>query len=118
MAPLVTIHFTTYPLQTGASLFTFLHQEQYRSIPLMPKTQEPKWVYDKSEDPSLITPEGAKEAGVEWDILVTDDSAAWDGRGWKLERSVPGLKGLQRGGKYGVKVEWENKIGILSRSDQ
>jgi alpha-1,6-mannosyltransferase len=106
------VHFTTYPLQTGSSLFTFLHSPPSAS-PAIPPPRSPEWIYDKTEDLALSTPGGAAEAGVEWDVLVTDDWAIWEGKGWKLASIIEGLEGIERGGKWGVRVRWGEKIGVL-----
>jgi alpha-1,6-mannosyltransferase len=110
----VTIHFTTYPLQTGASLFTFLHSSPISS-PAIPFHPGAVWEYDKSEDSALITPGGAEEASVDWDVLVTEDWKTWVGKGWKVAETIEGLEGFGRGGKWGVKVKWGEKIGVLVR---
>jgi hypothetical protein len=73
-------------------------------------------VYDKTEDPALTTAVGAKEAGVEWDVLVTDDWQSWDRQGWKVVKRIEGLAGIERKGKWRIGVRWEDKIGILARS--
>ena len=117
----VTIHCSTYPLQTGATLFTFIHSSPAPSslLQAIPPPLEPTWVYSKSEDPDLATPGGAWDAGV--DYLVTEAWAAyeaWRGDGgerWKLEQVVDGLEGVRRGGKWGIEVAWGRKIGILRR---
>lgn len=115
---IVTIHFTSYPLQTGASLFTFIHDSRWAWSPALPSPEGPVWVYDKNEDTSLVTPEGVREAGVEWDVLVTEDWTTWEGRGWKVVRRIEGLAGLERRGKFGLGVKWEDKIGILVPNDE
>ena len=107
------VHFTTYPLQTGASLFTFTHSPS--SSLAIPPQQGLVWVYDKSEDRSLTTPGGAEEAGVNWDVLVTEDWKDWEGKGWKLAQTIEGLDGVERGGRFGVRVKWSEKIGLLLR---
>jgi hypothetical protein len=52
---------------------------------------------------------------VDWDVLVTEDWKAWEGKGWKLSEIIEGLEGVRRGGKWGVKVKWGEKIGVLVR---
>jgi hypothetical protein len=44
---------------------------------------------------------------------VTDDWAIWEGKGWKLASIIEGLEGIERGGKWGVRVRWGEKIGVL-----
>ena len=109
---IVTIHLTSYPLQTGSSLFTFTHSAI--SSPALPNGGS-IWKYDRSEDQALTTPGGAEEAGVEWDVLVTEDWGVWEGKGWKLVQTIEGLEGVERGGKWGVRVRWGEKIGVLVR---
>lgn len=107
------IHFTTYPLQTGASLFTFLHADTVSSSHALPSQQQPVWTYDKSEDPALNTPGGVEEAGVKWGVLVTDDWGLWEGKGWEVVETIAGLAGVERRGKWCIGVKWEEKIAIL-----
>ena len=73
------------------------------------------WNYDKSEEPQLGTAKGAEEAGVDWDVVATDDWTEWDGRGWRVVRKIEGLAGLKKGGKFGLEMRREDKIGILVR---
>lgn len=109
---IVTIHLTSYPLQTGASLFTFTHLP---SSSLAIPEGGLEWKYDRSEDPALTTPGGAEEAGVDWDVLVTEDWKVWEGKGWKLAETVEGLESVERGGKFGLRVRWNKKLGFLVR---
>lgn len=120
----MTIHFTNYPLQTGASLFTFLHLSPppSTSCPAIPPPVEPLWEYSKSEASSLGTPAGAWEAGA--DYLVTDDWEAYERyegeirEGWEVVGSVNALGGVGRGGRrgrWGVEIRWARKIAILGR---
>lgn len=106
------VHLTSYPLQTGASLFTFTHSP---STSLAIPNGGPGWTYDKSEDQALTTPGGAEEADVLWDVLVTEDWKVWEGKGWELAETIEGLEGIERGGKLGLRVRWGQKIGILVR---
>ena len=110
---IVTIHLTSYPLQTGSSLFTFHHSPI--SSPALPSIEGPTWNYDRSEDQALTTPGGAEEAGVEWDVLVTEDWRVWEGKGWKLAETIEGLEGVERGGRFGLRVKWGERIGVLVR---
>lgn len=115
------IHFTPYPLQTGATLFAFLHSGPPVSTvyPALPPPLEPVWKYSKSEDPALSTPEGAWISEV--DYVVTDDWGLYEswkgdeGEGWQVIGSVDGLNGVGRGGKWGVEVRWGRKVAILGR---
>lgn len=81
----------------------------------MPAGILPAWMYDKTEDETLVTPGGAEEAGVDWDVLVTEDWRAWEGKGWRLEQVIPGLEGIGRGRKGPVEVKTGEKLGVLTR---
>ncbi|RSH92921.1 dolichyl-P-Man:Man(7)GlcNAc(2)-PP-dolichol alpha-1,6-mannosyltransferase [Saitozyma podzolica] len=86
----VSVHFHSYPLQTGASLFTFLHSTTPTSHwprQAIPNPLEPTWRYFKSEDPGLKTPGGAYDAGFE---------------------------GAKRG-KWGMEVVWGSRAAVLRR---
>jgi alpha-1,6-mannosyltransferase len=109
---IVTIHLTSYPLQTGSSLFTFTHSAI--SSPALPIGGS-AWKYDRSEDQALTTPGGAEEAGVDWDVLVTEDWKVWEGKGWRLVETIEGLEGVERRGRFGLRVRWGEKIGVLVR---
>jgi alpha-1,6-mannosyltransferase len=109
---IVTVHLTSYPLQTGSSLFTFTHSAI--SSPALPNGG-PVWKYERSEDQALTTPGGAEEAGVDWDVLVTEDWKVWEGKGWKLVETIEGLEGVGRGGRFGLRVKWGERIGVLVR---
>ncbi|WVQ97304.1 hypothetical protein IAU59_004415 [Kwoniella sp. CBS 9459] len=94
---LVTIHYPSYPLQTGATLFTFLHDRPRQvarpgltssptigkeSIPsaylypAFPLPLEPRWIYSKSETEEFSTPGGLWNSDV--DYVVTGDWAEFD----------------------------------------
>ena len=114
----ITAHFTNFPLQSGASLFTFLHLPD--SSPALPSPLQPEWKYSKSEDPLLQTPWGTWASKI--DYIVTDDRGftEWrktDGEGWAEVGSVAGIAGWSRGGKYGIRLGWDKKIIVLGRSN-
>ncbi|WRT64150.1 uncharacterized protein IL334_001079 [Kwoniella shivajii] len=124
----ITIHFPSYPLQTGSTLFTFLHQYQLNSTthigpyPPFPNQKEPKWIYSKSEEETFATPEGLWENNVdyvvteEWDKYLGGIESGNEGRNsWKMVGEIEGLDGVSRGGKYGLKVNWARKLAILGR---
>ncbi|WVF70624.1 hypothetical protein IAT40_005416 [Kwoniella sp. CBS 6097] len=98
---LMTIHFPSYPLQTGATLFTFIHERPRRPVqtgssrtttidttidrasiyspytyPAFPPPREPRWIYLKSESEEYSTPAGLWKSDV--DYVVTGD---WTGFG-------------------------------------
>jgi len=118
---IVTVHFSSYPLQTGATLFTFLHSESppNPSRSAIPPPLKPIWQYDKSEDPIFATPEGAWWQSA--DYLVTEDWERYEGwvgkerERWQVVGRLDGLGSIRRGGKWGFEVGWERKIGILGR---
>jgi alpha-1,6-mannosyltransferase len=119
----VSVHFHSYPLQTGASLFTFLHSPTptaHWPRQAIPNPLEPTWRYFKSEDPGLKTPGGAYDAGFEY--VVTDDVDAFTkgpeggfGHLWEIVRSLDGLEGVRRGGKWGLEVVWGSRAAVLRR---
>jgi alpha-1,6-mannosyltransferase len=110
-----TIHFPSYPLQTGASLFTFTH-ERYSPTLGFPRQQEPNWVYSKDEDPALLLPEGA--AGAAIDYVVTPDWENFAASGlWKEVASIDAYAGIRRGGKYFVEAVSDKKLAVLRRAD-
>lgn len=119
----VMIHYTNYPLQTGATLFTLLHSPSLTSsssYPALPPPIEPVWTYSKSEDPDLATREGA---WTEVDYVVTEDwkgYESWTGDGgekWRVVGGVEGLEGVRRGGRWGIKVRWGRKVAVLGRAN-
>ncbi|TXT11214.1 hypothetical protein VHUM_01965 [Vanrija humicola] len=113
------IHFPSYPLQTGATLFTFLHAN-FPPSAAFPPHAEPVWTYSKDETEALLTPTGAWDAKI--DYVVTPFASTFsevkttDGVPlWQLVGDVEGLDGVGLGGKYGVEVRLARKIGILKR---
>ncbi|WWD17880.1 hypothetical protein CI109_102324 [Kwoniella shandongensis] len=116
----VTIHFPSYPLQTGSTLFTFLHQSLNATthlgpFPPFPEQNQPHWTYSKSEDESMSTSEGIWASGV--DFVVTEDWTAF-GEQWEEVGEVKGLDGVGRGGKFGVEVRWDKKLAVLGRKEE
>ncbi|CAK9787343.1 hypothetical protein CC85DRAFT_327138 [Cutaneotrichosporon oleaginosum] len=111
-----TIHFHSYPLQTGASLFTFVRGKH--ASPAFPAPVDVQWVYSKSEEPSLQTPQGAWLADL--DAVVTERwrefaGAEIDGhKMWALIGACDGFDGVHFG-KEGVQVRTSPKIGLLRR---
>lgn len=133
--PLAVIHFSSYPLQTGASLFTFLHDTSFSSfssfssipangtIPSESAIRESHindiWTYSKSEDPTLLTPSGAASEDIDYVVLESGTEGEWlqsEGGRWEVVREIEGLKGVRRGGKFGVRVEWDKRVVILGRT--
>jgi alpha-1,6-mannosyltransferase len=110
------IHLHSYPLQTGASLFTFLRTDAVS--PAFPAPVDIQWTYSKSEDPALQTPQGAWLGDVE--AVVTERwrefaDAEIDGhRMWALIGACDGFDGVQIG-KEGLQVRSSRKIGLLRR---
>lgn len=123
-----TIHFPSYPLQTGATLFTFTHASATASgtsgALAFPAQQSPTWVYSKNEDVALLTPAGAWAADI--DYVITHNAASWiSGHKayrngelmWTEVANIGGLNGVRRGGKYFLEVAWGKKLSILKRVD-
>jgi alpha-1,6-mannosyltransferase len=137
---IVKIHFSPYPLSTGASLFTFIHApissasssqtstdiSQYDNatvsaessfgMTLYTPLNGPIWEYSKDEDPALLTPRGAADAGMDYVVLganemmgggwVRDEKGAGsdagegkegeegkEGTGWKIVQRIQGYDG-------------------------
>lgn len=113
-----TIHFHSYPLQTGATLFTFLGSSDTPASLAFP-AQDAKWVYSKSENPALQTPQGAWLGDI--DVVVTPYwrdfvEAEIDGhKMWQVVGDADGFDGVKFGGKWGVEVRTSRKIGVLRR---
>ncbi|KAK8865936.1 hypothetical protein IAR55_001085 [Kwoniella newhampshirensis] len=125
----VTIHFPSYPLQTGSTLFTFLHQQLNTTSHLgpfspFPEQRQPYWIYSKSEDEIMSTPQGIWASGV--DYVVTEDWEAFLGsdatesaRGsWEQVGEVKGLDGVGRGGRFGLEVRRGSKLAVLGRKEK
>lgn len=124
----VKIHFSPYPLSTGASLFTFLHSSPSLSstdnttwTTVLHTPPGPAWVYSKSEDPALITPQGASQAGMDYVVLGAEELPAggWLGDagkeyGWEVRRRIEGYDGLKRKG-WRVGVGMGDKVVVLGR---
>ncbi|ORY32271.1 Alg9-like mannosyltransferase family-domain-containing protein [Naematelia encephala] len=121
----ITIHFTSGPLQTGSTLFTFLHAspgpDNAWPYPAFPPPRTPEWTYSKSEAAEMQTLEGLWQSNV--DYIVTDDPSALieselPGRSWKLAAHV-GEVGETRldlpGIKKGRTLRWGSQLAILAR---
>jgi alpha-1,6-mannosyltransferase len=109
------IHFPSYPLQTGASLFTFVHAKVPLGI-VLPRQSLPAWEYVKDEDPALLTPAGAWDAGM--DYVVTPDWTRFvDSAKWTEVAAIDAYAGVRRGGKLGLYVAQDKKLAILQRVD-
>lgn len=113
-----TIHFQSYPLQTGSSLFTFLHHD-LPSSPAFPPALPPAYKYSKDEDPSLRSPLGAWKAGL--DYIVTPfwtefiESRNGETPMWRVITGIDGFSGVALGGKYGIQVKLDRKVALLKR---
>ncbi|WWC58720.1 uncharacterized protein I303_101264 [Kwoniella dejecticola CBS 10117] len=120
----ITIHFPSYPLQTGSTLFTFLHQQLPSSTHIgpyspLPEQKEPVWVYSKSEEAELSHPQGLWDSNVDymvtenWDTFLDSEAISHK---WEIVSEINGLEGVGRGGKYGVQVRWGRKLVVLGRN--
>ncbi|ODO07261.1 hypothetical protein L198_00840 [Cryptococcus wingfieldii CBS 7118] len=110
------IWFPSYPLQTGATLFTFTHDhaagQGLAFWPALPAAEEPRWVYDKSEGVNLSNSEWMD--GV--DFVVTGDWAGLTEDGWEMVAEVGGLEGVGKApGQYKVEARWGRKLAILKK---
>ncbi|WWC66278.1 uncharacterized protein I206_100179 [Kwoniella pini CBS 10737] len=121
----ITIHFPSYPLQTGSTLFTFIHENipfaSYQGpYGLFPKQKRPIWIYSKSEDEEFSTSDGLWNNDI--DYVVTGDwnnflDSEGEAKKWEIVSEINGLEGVSRGGKYGVNVRWGRKLVILGRKE-
>ncbi|OCF33338.1 hypothetical protein I316_05080 [Kwoniella heveanensis BCC8398] len=119
---LITIHFPSYPLQTGATLFTFLHERPRQGLtspvtatsgastisspwayPAFPPPLEPRWIYSKSESEEYSTPNGLWNSDVdyvvtgnwaEYGIIEGDDEASGSAADRRRWRLVGEVHGL------------------------
>ena len=110
----ISIHYTNYPLQSGASLFTFLHlPHSSHAVP----PAEGIWTYSKSEDPALQTPDGALDAGLDYVVLDAGMVHDWTSSGdWTVMGSVDGFGGWRRREKWNIDLEREAKVYLVGRS--
>lgn len=114
-------------VQTGSSLFTFVHQPvpspHSRFDLLLPAFPVPDsglgWRYLKGQEEVMEDPEQAYRTNV--DYIVTED---WDsfeswhdaqGRGWEVVAGIDGYGGVQRTGKLGLSIRWERKLAVVAR---
>ncbi|KAK6905709.1 hypothetical protein I203_106539 [Kwoniella mangroviensis CBS 8507] len=119
----IKVHFPSYPLQTGSTLFTFLHQQpninstshigSFELSPF-PKEKQPHWIYSKSEDEAYSTSEGLWNNEV--DYLVTEDWDSYLDR-WEIVDEIQGLDGVGRKGRFGLEVKWGRKLVVLGKRD-
>lgn len=116
-----TVHFDNLPLQTGSTLFTFLHIDRpsgaFPEPPAPPN--ETRWTYSKSEAPVLNTPAGAWQSEV--DYVVTDNAAfeGWtgsEGQKWQVAGRVEGFEGIRRKG-MGVEVRRGTRLTVYGRTE-
>ncbi len=108
------MHYTAYPLTTGASLFTFTHSDLAASAGrwhALPPAQEPVWEYSKNEDPALLTQQGAAAERFDYVVLQAGMDAEWTRAGWGMARRIEAFDGVSRGGKYLVAPRWAEKVG-------
>ncbi|WVQ70934.1 hypothetical protein IAR50_000459 [Cryptococcus sp. DSM 104548] len=112
------IWFPSYPLQTGATLFTFTHDhaagQGLALWPALPAPVEPSWVYDKSENVDLSSMKW--KSGV--DLVVTGEYAELLEDGWETVAEVEGLEGVGRvPGQCKIEATWGKKLAIVKRTD-
>lgn len=112
-----TIHFSSYPLQTGASLFTFLHSP---SEGVSPPRLSPTWTYSKDEDPRLLTPSGAGVAGLDYLVLNSQEARPFvesPGNEWDLVREIEGFVSVSfdRRDSWGVSLKREALVAVVGK---
>ncbi|WVN85423.1 uncharacterized protein L203_100569 [Cryptococcus depauperatus CBS 7841] len=117
------IYFPSYPLQTGATLFTFLHDQMVNGTMesnlcsvAFPTPKEPRWVYDKREDNQMQSPEGVWLSGI--DYVVTEEYSKFleleDN--WEVVGAVDGLDKVGKlPGQFKVQATWGRKLAVLKR---
>ncbi|WWC86248.1 uncharacterized protein L201_001121 [Kwoniella dendrophila CBS 6074] len=116
-----TIYFPSYPLQTGSTLFTFLHQSSsIPNTPLgpyspFPKQKKPYWVYSKSEDESYSTPNGLWENQIDYVVTENWNQFLESDNQWEIVDQIEGLDGISRRSKFGLQVKWDKKLAIVGR---
>lgn len=113
-----TIHFESYPLQTGASRFTLLHHGLPDST-AFPPSLPPTYIYSRGEDETLRDPRGAWDASLDyvvtpfWEEFIASRN---DGQPmWRVVTAIDGFNGVSLGGKYGVTVKLDRKVALLQR---
>ena len=110
----VAIHYTSYPLQSGSSLFTFLHLP-HRSLALPEVPDTTVWTYSKADDEGMQTPLGAAEAGMDYVVLDARSLRDWTDKSWQSVGTVSGFGGWRRKGKWGLEIVMEDQVAVVKR---
>ncbi|OWZ30790.1 alpha-1,6-mannosyltransferase [Cryptococcus neoformans AD2-60a] len=120
-----SIYFPSYPLQTGATLFTFVHAHSVDGTgrglgpwSAFPEAKEPRWIYNKSEDKMMENPISVWKSGI--DFVVTGDCDQFLALPdkWVEVASVEGLDSIGRvPGTYRVQAKWGRKLTVLQRRE-
>ncbi|KGB77541.1 alpha-1,6-mannosyltransferase [Cryptococcus deuterogattii 99/473] len=119
-----SIYFPSYPLQTGATLFTFIHDHSVDGTghlgpwSAFPEAKEPRWIYNKSEDKMMEDPLSVWKSGI--DFVVTGDCDQFLAlpNKWVEVASVEGLDNVGRKpGTYRVEAKWGRKLVVLQRRE-
>ncbi|KAL0252632.1 hypothetical protein I308_102024 [Cryptococcus tetragattii IND107] len=119
-----SIYFPSYPLQTGATLFTFIHDHSVDGTghlgpwSTFPEVKEPRWIYNKSEDKMMEDPLSVWESGIDFVVTGDYDQFLALPNKWVQVASVEGLDSVGRKpGTYRVEAKWGRKLVVLQRRE-
>ncbi|KAE8539940.1 hypothetical protein D1P53_003878 [Cryptococcus gattii VGV] len=119
-----SIYFPSYPLQTGATLFTFIHDHSVDGNghlgpwSAFPEAKEPRWIYNKSEDKMMEDPLSIWEGGIDFVVTGDYDQFLALPNKWVEVASVEGLDSVGRKpGTYRVEAKWGRKLVVLQRRE-
>lgn len=120
-----SIYFPSYPLQTGATLFTFVHAHSVDGTgrglgpwSAFPEAKEPKWIYNKSEDKMMENPISVWKSGIDFVVTGDHDQFLALPDKWVDVASVEGLDSIGRvPGTYRVQAKWGRKLTVLQRRE-
>lgn len=119
-----SIYFPSYPLQTGATLFTFIHDHSVDGTghlgpwSAFPEAKEPRWIYNKSEDKMMEDPLSVWESGIDFVVTGDYDQFLALPNKWVEVASVEGLDSVGRKpGTYRVEAKWGRKLAVLQRRE-
>lgn len=121
-----SIYFPSYPLQTGATLFTFVHARSVDGTgrglgpwSAFPEAKEPRWIYNKSEDKMMENPISVWKNGIDFVVTGDYDQFLALPDKWVEVASVEGLDSIGRvPGTYRVQAKWGRKLAVLQRREE